>query len=257
MGSTSSAKKVARLAQRGKGKKIRATTGSSFPAILAAVVVVGLVLVIYARASVPGLDATASAVTQRNIAYGVYVCDEWVTLPAPDSQAFVDFGVSERDAGVIVMSSLPEDGNRGPRLGRFLDAYGVSLNDTELSLPADPERTVGDAFAEGDDECADGDGLLSVVTWNPASDPGSSQTYITAFSDIRLPDDAMAFAIAFTPRGADIPQPPSVTTLTALLTGPQAPVTPEPVTPEVDPNATTSVPGSDATPDGEESGSGG
>lgn len=257
MGSTSSAKKVARLAQRGKGKKIRATSGSSFPAILAAVVIVGLVLVIYARASVPGLDATASTVTQRNIAYGVYVCDEWVSLPAPDAQAFVDFGVNEREAGVIVMSSLPEDGNRGPRLGRFLDAFGVSLNDTELSLPEDPERTVADTFGEGDDECPDGDGLLSVVTWNPASDLGSSQTYITAFSDIRLPDDGMAFAIAFTPRGADVPQPPSVATLASLSTGPIVPETSETIAPAPEDPTTPSDPGPDTTPSDEESGSGG
>lgn len=195
---------------------MRASGGSVFPAVLAGVVVVGLLLVIYARASVPGLDANAEANVQRRAAFGVYVCDEWVTLPAPSVTAFSEFGVTDLQDGVVLMTSLPADGNRGPRLGAFLDAYGISLNDTELVIPADDgERRL----EEGTDECADGEGLLSVRVWDPASDPGTGQTYITAFSDVRLPNDAMGFTIAFTPRNADVPLPPSVAALDALING--------------------------------------
>lgn len=198
---------------------MRASGGSVFPAVLAGVVVVGLLLVIYARASVPGLDANAEANVQRRAAFGVYVCDEWVTLPAPSVTAFSEFGVTDLQDGVVLMTSLPADGNRGPRLGAFLDAYGVTLNDTELVIPAAPDVDGGRRVVEGTDQCADGDGLLSVRVWDPASDPGSGQTYITAFDDVRLPNDAMGFTIAFTPRNADVPQPPSVTALDALING--------------------------------------
>lgn len=218
MGSSSSAKKVARLAQRGKGKKIRAGGGSVFPLVVAGVVVVGLLLVIYARASVPGLDTEAEASVQRRAAFAVYVCDEFLTLPAPAATAFAEFGVTDLQDGVVLMQAQPADGTGGPRLGAFLDAFGVTLNDTELVIPAagdEPERRL----EEGTDECADGeDGLLSVKVWNPASDASTGQTFITAFSDIRLPDDGMGFTIAFTPRDTEVPLPESVAALGELIT---------------------------------------
>lgn len=216
MGSSSSAKKVARLAQRGKGKKIRAGGGSVFPAVLAAVIVVGLLLVVYARSTVPGLDATAEANVQRRAAFGVYVCDEFISVPAPAATSFVEFGVTDLQDGIVLMNALPADGNRGPRLGAFLDAFGITLTDTDLIVPAagdEPERRL----AEGTDRCDAGDGLLSVRVWNPASDPGSGQTFITAFRDIRLPNDGMGFTIAFTARNAEVPVPASAGALDELI----------------------------------------
>lgn len=195
-----------------------------FPAVMAGVVIVGLLLVVYARASVPGLDATAEANVQRRAAFGVYVCDQWVTLPAPPATAFSEFGVTDLQEGVVLMTSLPDDGARGPRLGAFLDAFGVTLNDTELVLPAGVAEGDG-RYEEGSDECADGDGLLSVRVWDPASDPGSAQTYITAFDDVRLPNDGMGFTIAFVPRDGDVPAPPSVSALQTLIDGTATPPT--------------------------------
>lgn len=193
-----------------------------FPAIVAGLMIVGLVLVVYSRASVPGLDANAEANIQRRAAFGMYICDEFVSLPPPAATAFSEFGVTDLQDGVVLMTSLPADGARGPRLQAFLDAFKVTLTDTELILPASgdqPERRL----VEGTDRCDDGDGLLSVKVWNPASDANSGQTFITALGGIRLPDDAMGFTIAFTPRNAEVPVPPSVDALQVLLTGPQEP----------------------------------
>lgn len=187
-----------------------------FPVVLAAVIAVGLLLVIYARGTVPGLDATAEANIQRRAAVGVYVCDEWVTLPTPPATSFAQFGVTDLQDGVVLMQAQPDDGNRGPRLGAFLDAFGITLTDTDLVIPAvgdEPERR----FVEGTDRCDAGDGLLSVRVWNPASDASTGQTFITAFRDIRLPNDAMGFTIAFTARNADVPVPPSVGALDELI----------------------------------------
>jgi hypothetical protein len=196
-----------------------------FPAVMAGVVIVGLLLVIYARATVPGLDATAEANVQRRAAFGVYVCDEWVTLPAPSVTAFSEFGVTDLQDGVVLMTSLPADGNRGPRLGAFLDAYGVSLNDTELVIPPTEDGGEERRLEEGETSCPEGDGLLSVRVWDPATDAGSGQTFITAFSDVRLPNDGMGFTIAFTPRNSEVPQPPSVQALTDLISGATADTT--------------------------------
>jgi hypothetical protein len=44
--SSSSAKKVAKLAQRGKGKKVRFQGGTLFPAVVLAVVILGLLTIV-------------------------------------------------------------------------------------------------------------------------------------------------------------------------------------------------------------------
>ena len=53
MAPSSSAKKVARLASRGKGKKVRFQGGSVFPIAVAIVVVLGLLAIVYGRESRP------------------------------------------------------------------------------------------------------------------------------------------------------------------------------------------------------------
>ena len=51
--SSSTTKKAARLAQKGKGRRVRFQGGTLFPLVVAIVLVVGLGLVVYARASRP------------------------------------------------------------------------------------------------------------------------------------------------------------------------------------------------------------
>ena len=51
--SSASAKKVAKLAQRGKGKKVRFQGGSLFPIAVIVIVVLGLLTIVYARQSRP------------------------------------------------------------------------------------------------------------------------------------------------------------------------------------------------------------
>jgi hypothetical protein len=235
---STSAKKVARLAQRGKGKKVRFQGGSVFPAVVLGVVLAGLGLIAYSRATVPGLDAVAEADRQVTIATGFYLCDEWIVLDgvADPATSFADFGVADLGGGVTLMNSLPADGSRGPRFGNFLDAYGVQLNDTRLRLP---EGAAGEVlFEEGTTKCDGSDALLSVITWTDLEDPGSASTFITAFPDLRLTTNGMVVAVAFTPRGTSVPLPPSTDALAQQLAGP----TPGPAGPgigtEIDPDAT-------------------
>ena len=57
MANSSSTKRAARLAQRGKGQKVRFQGGTLFPIIVAIVVITGMALVVYARQSRPAADA--------------------------------------------------------------------------------------------------------------------------------------------------------------------------------------------------------
>lgn len=252
MGTTTSAKKVARLAQRGKGKKVRFQGGSVFPLVVAAVVAFGLLLVFYARATVPGLDAEAAADLQVDVAYGVYLCDEWLPVEALSAadDAFEQFGVIELDPGVARLQPLPADRTLGARLGSLLGAYGIELTDSRLRLPEGATDDV--VFDESTTRCNGRDAVLSVVVWDDAAAPGSDRNFITAFNDIRLPTSGMAVAVAFTEARATIPQPPSVTTL--LEPTPETTVPPETVEPgettvapdTTEPPVTTEAPGTTA-----------
>ena len=68
MVSSSSTKKAARLAQKGKGKKVRFQGGTLFPMLVLAILVIGLGVIVYARATVPAADAsppTVAAMVER------------------------------------------------------------------------------------------------------------------------------------------------------------------------------------------------
>jgi hypothetical protein len=244
VGTSSSAKKVARLAQRGKGKKVRFQGGSVFPLVVAAVVVLGVLLVMYSRASVPGLDAEAAADLQVDVAHGVYLCDEWLPVDALSAadDAFEQFGVIELRPGVVRMQPLPADRTLGARVGSLVGALGMELNDSRLRLPEGAADEV--LFEEGTTKCNNRDAVLSVVVWDDAVNSTSSRNFITAFGDIRLPTSGMAVAIAFTEPNAEIPQPPSVQSLVAPPTTEPTDTT-EPAD-TTEPTDTTEAPGTTA-----------
>jgi hypothetical protein len=232
VGTSSSAKKVARLAQKGKGRKVRFQGGTIFPAVVVGVLVVGLALIFYSRATVPGLNAVEQAEQQVTIGHAIYLCDEWVvatTLDDPGA-AFTQFGVGNLAEGVAVMNPLPGDGTRGPRLGSLLGAYGVRVTDTRLTLPeglADETQ-----YDEGSTTCDGKSASLSVLLWGGVDATNPDRTFITAFDDVRFTESGQLVAVVFAPSGTEVPVPPSVDALRAQLTGPVAPTTSEPETTE-------------------------
>jgi hypothetical protein len=88
---TSSAKKIARLAEKSKTRSprgIKLRGGSLFPTVIIVVLALGAALIAYSRQTL--VERTASDVTNATyyLSFGVYVCDDWVTLP--DSVVLTD-----------------------------------------------------------------------------------------------------------------------------------------------------------------------
>ena len=79
MARTSSAKKIARLAEKGKGKKVRFQGGSVFPTVVLAVLVLGAVLIAYARQGGTAVDATVTADQKYATAFAFFNCDALAT----------------------------------------------------------------------------------------------------------------------------------------------------------------------------------
>lgn len=232
MASTSSStKKAARLAQKGKGKKVRFQGGTIFPLVVAATLILGLALVVYSRQSLPAADASEPTIDQHwHAAYGFYLCDGWVQLDGAleerDSRGqftninFLRSGIHSHDDGVIHWHPINSQGvGRNAKLGVFLDTYEVGLDNESLTFPAgslvpNPENTgtfpsdLRNEYIEGETQCDGEDAEVSVKAWGSFTDTDSGTRYIAEMNDVHIDNDGMVFAIYFTPPGAPQVMPP-------------------------------------------------
>lgn len=223
MAQSSSAKKVAKLASRGKGKKIRFAGGTLFPVIITGIVVVSLALVVYARQTLPADGSGNPAVGDHwHAAFAIRVCDTWESKiqglaeeteidPITGEQRFAnrdfaDTGIHGHNDGVMHWhaNSLRATGNRA-KVGVFLDVYDIEVDDESLTLP--PEQG-GGSYSEDDFKCGDQETELRMRIWDNFSKPGEYRDIITGFRDARLEQDGMVFVLAFVPEDAEIPFPP-------------------------------------------------
>jgi hypothetical protein len=227
---SSSAQKVAKLAQQGKGKKVRFQGGTLFPLLLVGAVVLGLLLIVYARQSRPA-DGSGSPTIEDHwhAAFGMYVCDTYLPNLLGNkeetsivngqenftNEAFRNTGIHSHDDGAIHWhpNSSRSTGNRAT-LGVFLDVYGVEVTDTSLTLPPD-QVSAGEQreWNTTDDTCTDADGNeqeteMKLVVWPSYSNPDDFTVYTTNFGDARIQNDGMVFSIAFVEKGKDVPVPP-------------------------------------------------
>ena len=216
MAPSSSARKVAKLASRGKGKKVRFSGGTTFPAIVTAVVVAMVALVAYGKLSLPSDEAGAPQPGDTwHIAYGIKVCDEYL----PPLQGTADELTQDASTGDQTKVNTAPDrdgvihyhpqvgGNTGKKakLGVFLDIYDITLTDTKLELP---ESQVGEGETRkwdiNDDDvfkgtaCEGKDARLLVRVWDDYTQ-GAFQDKVTAFSSQRFIRSGMVFSIAIIP----------------------------------------------------------
>ncbi len=227
MVSSSSTRKAARLAQKGKGKRVRFQGGTLFPMVVVGILVVGLATIVYARQSRPAADASPPTIDQHwHIAYGFQICtaDNFKTLTGAleevdsngqlISDAFRRTGVHSHDDGVIHWHPTTSAAvGQNATLGVFLDVYDVELDDDSLRFP---ENQGGEEYIEGETKCSDEDAELKVVVWDSYQDTGDGTTYTSDFDDIRISNDAMAITIAFLPSDVDVAMPPSAPNLPEL-----------------------------------------
>lgn len=242
--SSSSTKKAAKLAQKGKGRRVRFQGGTLFPMIVSAVLVLGLALVVYARTSRPAADASSPMVYEGGAvgdhwhgAYGFQLCsdtpnvqlvgdlEERDTLGRLISQDLQTTGIHSHNDGVIHWHAWSSRAaGRNAKIKIFLDNYDVGLSNTKLELPAgtgddplsaltfpagapeDPEAFPL-TYEEGETECDGEDASLKVVVWDDFRDPDSERLYESDFGDIRFDKDGIVIVIAFVPDDVEIVMP--------------------------------------------------
>lgn len=227
MVSSSSTRRAARLAQKGKGKRVRFQGGTFFPLIIMIILVLGLGTIVYARQSQPAVDSTPPTSEDHwHAAYAFSLCDEpepFQLVGAKEerdangsliSSAFLRYGVHSHDDGVIHWHAFTSAAvGKRAKLGVFTDVYGVELTDDTLRFPDDQG---GKEYIEGETTCNGEPGELKVVVWDSFQDTGPGTTYVSNFDDIPFDRDGLVYVISFQPKDFEVTMPPWAADLPAL-----------------------------------------
>mgnify|MGYP006270333739 CR=1 FL=1 len=226
----SSSAKVARLAQKGKTKKVRFQGGTVFPAVILVVCVLGLGLIFYSRSEGSTAEVHPTVNDHWHMSYGIDICNEFQPNLAGNKENPLDpnyekYRVHSHDDGVIHWHPSSLATGKKAKLGVFFKVYGITVNDTKIIIPKDafgagnPE--VETVYEEGKYKCdVDGkkvDGVVKVRVWDTYdAAPEDGKTYISAFNDIRMANDQMAITIAFVPDDTTLDLPPTASSLPDL-----------------------------------------
>jgi hypothetical protein len=220
---TSSAKKIARLAEKSKTRTprgIKLRGGLLFPSVIAIVLVLGSALIGYARQTIE--DRSAADITNATyyLSFGVYVCDKWIELP--DAAVLDDLAEVREGAtlvtgkpGVVEWQPQILSGQRRARVSAVLDLYALKLTETSLTFPASIND--GAVLTEGSDACGGKGGSLFVDTWDVEGVDNERKTSIANLDSVRLDANGLAVALVFAPDGTEVPQPDAASDVATLV----------------------------------------
>lgn len=213
MGKASSSKKVARAARAGSGRRVNKQRNLAFPAAIVVVVVLGLLLVVFARNdnTTTSTVKPVANVDHWHTAYGVYNCTSFLAaIPQYEDSG----GIHTHGDGVIHVHPF-NSGSAGSNanLGKFITGSGVKVTASEIRMP-----NGGRDLKVSDAKCGGKPATVQVAVWENAdtSKTTKPKIYTSDFNTIRFDRDRMAMTIAFAPKGATIPPPPSVAELDKL-----------------------------------------
>ena len=222
MANSSSAKKIARLAQASKnrkGRKVRIQGGSLFPTVIFVVCVLGVGLIAYARQSQERVSALDTATQTYYSAFGIYKCDAFIdNLPAADDLADISTvkpGAFIEASGVVRWEPQLLSGERRAKLETIFELYGLTVTNDAIEFPKSLNN--GEKITEADTKCGDKDASLQVVVWD--SKISSPKISIADLGNVRLTGNGMSITLAFVAKDVEVPQPITTSDLDPLITG--------------------------------------
>ena len=223
MATSSSAKKIARLAEASKnrkGRKVRMQGGSLFPTMIFVIVVLGVGLIAYARQSQERVSALDTAKQTYFTAFGIYKCDAFIENLPDATQlgqdiATVKPGAFIESPGVVRWEPQVLSGERRAKLETIFELYGLKVTNDSIEFPSTLNN--GEKITEIDTKCGDKDATVQVVVWDTKA--ASSKVSIAELGNVRLTGNGMAITLAFVAKDVEVPQPVTVTDLDLLITG--------------------------------------
>jgi hypothetical protein len=209
MGKSSSAKKVARAARAGGATSQGKKRNLLFPISIAAVVIVGVLVVGFARGTNSKASAESPAVTDHfHAAYGIYVCDKFLdplTDPGGDT-----LGIHTHGDGIVHIHPF---GSAAAGKNATMETWGKTDG---LTFSKNGFTVNGTTYDNGFD-CNGQPASVKLYVWN--ADDTSAAPQIVSTSDIgsfRFKTDRLAITLAVVPDGTDVPPPTSIPTLDNL-----------------------------------------
>jgi len=220
MGKASSSKKVARAARAGGQTSSGPKRQVVFPLSVLAIVLVGVVLVVFARGANQEVAAESPKVGEHwHAAYGIYVCDAFLP-PLADVGADTTGLHTHGDGVAHIHPFVSGAAGRNATLGTFGETVG-------LTFTSDSFTVNGTTYANGYD-CNGQPAEVKMYVW-PADDTAAEPTVLTQdFADVKFDRDRLAITLAVVPAGTDVPRPESVPELDQLSDVIDAPSTPIP-----------------------------
>ncbi len=229
MPSSSSAKKVARVAARSgtgqtSGAKAAKQRNWLFALAIVAIVAVGLGAVVFARNL--NQDRTSNTTKPRaqvaagkdfdhwHAAFAINVCGkELPAIPQPQTDPL---GIHTHGEGLVHVHpfALAAAGQRAT-MARYWGLVGLKINDQGFKEP-----TSGKVYKAGETTCAGKPTDLVLAYWKDGATAAGSKPdkiYTSDFPSVRFTKDLTAYTLALVPKGdRDIPAPSSAAEIETL-----------------------------------------
>ncbi|MEZ5320812.1 MAG: hypothetical protein R2698_01790 [Microthrixaceae bacterium] len=248
---SSTSKKVKRVQQSGVTRRAGQRRPLAFPAAVTVIVIVGLLLVWWARDNRvhAGGDKPRANRDTWYEAFGVYQCDDYLAnLAAPKNPG----PISTKGNGVIMVAPDSDDtAGDNATLGKFFSNSGIKVTDTSVRLPDGTTLKAGDTCGAGSKKTTKT--VLRMFAWPPQSAEDTKAEIVDEdFGEVRFAQDKSVYALALVPEGTKkIPLPGSSQILDtpdvgATPASTEAPTTEPPTTTLASTEAPTTSPQSTA-----------
>lgn len=240
MGKASSAKKIKRVQQAGVSRAPGQRRNLGYPALIIAILVVGSLLVFFARGEKESSVGDAPVLDQDNwyAAFAIDLCGE--IQENPTNVGPNELGIDANADGLIhIQPFSPDAAGDNARFGLYADQIGLELGNGEFTLADGTKKTDGDKCEDEDGK--EQEGRVALYVWPPQATDATEPEIVTEdLADVRFAEDGQAFVLAFVPADAEVPLPPSVE---ALANPSGADAVPEGDSPE----STTTAPAGEST----------
>ncbi|MGI8791711.1 MAG: hypothetical protein ACR2H3_00775 [Acidimicrobiales bacterium] len=198
MARPSNSKKVSRAASTGGGRSTRSAKPLMWWGAMGLVAILGVVGIVFSREQ--RIDRGPATLTPPvanqdhwHAAYGVYLCDDFAEPIADQNDPK---GIHTHADGIIhIHPFTAAAGGDNAVLDEFVDASGMTLTDSKIKLPG------GKTFEEGKTKCGGKAAIVQIKV--------DGELITENVRDIKFADRQI-ITIAFAPKGAELPDPPSV-----------------------------------------------
>ena len=208
MGKASSSKKIKRVQAAGATRTPGQRREVGFPAVIAGIIVLGLVLTAFAVLHRRDSEEVRPTVEDNWVAaYGTYICNEFIgNLPTVQADAPVD---QHSDGLLHIHPTEASNAGENAVFGLYLESAGITIDAAgNLTLPD------GTTYTSNETDCEGEPGRLALYQWPPQSGENTDPRIITNnIAGTRFTEDGQIFVLAFAPQGAEVPLPPSVSNL--------------------------------------------